>query len=138
MRGHGAIRDESIYVENPDLPQVLRTTFRVVIVGHRTHGQCFQFLPPRPPRLHFSVFTLEDREVGAFLDAGLDYLCTLLGAREAPVDELVAANARLAASLCPDRPQLTREVGRELAQLLRVDYPRFTAILRRLAPTGSR
>jgi hypothetical protein len=82
------------------------------------------------------VFTLEQSEICAFLDVGLDYLRTLLDARDVPVNELVAANVRLAANLCPNRPQLTREVGRELAQLLRMDYPRFAAILRRLAPSS--
>ena len=57
MRGHGDVRDERIYQENPDLPLVLRTTFRALVVGFAESDKIFQFLPARPPRLHYSVFT---------------------------------------------------------------------------------
>src|SRR5205814_8758044 len=52
MRGHGDIRDERIYLENPDLPLVLRTTFRALVVGFAESDKLYQFLPARPPRLH--------------------------------------------------------------------------------------
>jgi len=55
MRGHGDVRDERIYQENPDLPLVLRTTFRALVVGFAEGVRLYQFLPPRPPRLHYSV-----------------------------------------------------------------------------------
>src|SRR4030081_1047331 len=61
MRGHGDVRDERIYEENPDLPLVLRTTFRALVVGFGESEKLFQFLPPRPPRLHYSVFTCDRR-----------------------------------------------------------------------------
>src|SRR5689334_22698517 len=61
MRGHGDVRDERIYEENPDLPLVLRTPFRVLVVGFSDANDLQQFLPPRPARLPYSVFTCPPR-----------------------------------------------------------------------------
>lgn len=136
MRGHGDVRDGRIYEENPDLPLVLRTTFRALVVGFAEHGQLHQFLPPRPPRLHYSVFLCPPRTVVRLTREKLDYLQALLNAAEVPVDELLAANLRYVASCCGDGTAFLEHAGRELAQLLRADYTRLTSILRRcLTPT---
>jgi hypothetical protein len=136
MRGHGDVRDERIYEENPDLPLVLRTTFRALVVGFAEHAMVHQFLPPRPPRLHYSVFTCPPQRVGSFTGHGLDYLQALLAAADVPVDELLAANLRYTANNLPaESDAFLQQAGRELAQLLRADYARLTGILRRcLAP----
>src|SRR4030081_1492015 len=73
MRGHGDVRDERIYQENPDLPLVLRTTFRGLVVGFAEGRRLPQFLPPRPPRLHYSVFTCTPQIVQDFSSTSLDY-----------------------------------------------------------------
>lgn len=136
MRGHGDVRDGRIYEENPDLPLVLRTTFRALVVGFAEHGQLHQFLPPRPPRLHYSVGLCPPRTVVRLTREKLDYLQALLNAAEVPVDELLAANLRYVASCCGDGTAFLEHAGRELAQLLRADYTRLTSILRRcLTPT---
>jgi hypothetical protein len=136
MRGHGDVRDERIYQENPDLPLVLRTTFRALVVGYAESDRLYQFLPARPPRLHYSVFTCDRRTIREFTRSGLDYLQALLSATDVPVDELLAANLRHAAAQHTDGGEFLHQAGRELAQLLRADYARLTGILRRcLAPT---
>jgi hypothetical protein len=132
-RGHDDVRDGLIYEENPDLPHVLRTTFRILVLGFvEPEGGVRQFLPPRPPRLHYSVNVSSAAEVRAFTDAGLDYLGTLLRADDTPTDELIAANVRLTATLRQEPDQFPRRAGRELAQLLRGDYARFSGILKRM------
>ncbi len=131
MRGHGDVRDERIYQENPDLPLVLRTTFRALVVGFAEGDRLHQFLPPRPPRLHYSVFTSAPQTVTTFVTNGLDYLVALLNATDVPVDELLAANLRYTAACYRDGGEFLNLAGRELAQLLRADYARLTAILRR-------
>jgi hypothetical protein len=130
MRGHGDVRDERIYEENPDLPLVLRTTFRALVVGFGEGTRLYQFLPPRPPRLHYSVFCCAPETIRE-LAVSLDYLQALLNAAEVPVDELLAANLRYTAGHFRDSAEFLNLAGRELAQLLRADYPRLTAILRR-------
>jgi hypothetical protein len=136
MRGHGDVRDGRIYQENPDLPLVLRTTFRALVVGFGEGSRVYQFLPPRPPRLHYSVLTSPPRTIRAFTETSLDYLQALLNASEVAVDELLAANLRYAAAhVSGDGSEFLQQAGRELAQLLRADYARLTSILRRcLAP----
>jgi hypothetical protein len=135
MRGHGDVRDERIYEENPDLPHVLRTTFRALVIGFDDGGRIHQFLPPRPARLHYSVFTSSSDRVRAFAATGLDYLQALLVGSDVPVDELLAANLRYIAAQQRDSGDFLTLAGRELAQLLRADYARLTSILRRcLAP----
>jgi hypothetical protein len=136
MRGHGDVRDERIYEENPDLPHVLRTTFRAVVIGFDDGLRIHQYLPPHPARLHYSVFTSSGETVRALTRSGLDYLQALLVATDVPVDELLAANLRYGSALQRDSGDFLTVAGRELAQLLRTDYGRLTAILRRcLAPT---
>jgi hypothetical protein len=131
MRGHGDVRDERIYQENPDLGLVLRTTFRALVVGFAEGEHLYQFLPPRPPRLHYSVFICPPETVKVFVSSGLDYLVALLNATDVPVDELLAANLRYTAACDRDGSDFLNLAGRELAQLLRADYARLTAILRR-------
>jgi hypothetical protein len=136
MRGHGDVRDERIYQENPDLPLVLRTTFRGLVVGFGEGAQLYQFLPPRPARLHYSVFTCQP-DVVRNLASSLDYLQALLNAVDVPVDELLAANLRYTAAHVRDGGAFLNLAGRELAQLLRADYSRLTSILRRcVSPIG--
>ncbi len=134
LRGHGEVRDGQIYAENPDLEHVLRTTFRALIVGFSRGGTYCQYLPDHPPRLHYSVHPVPSAEVRQFTDLGLDYLGTLLNALDLPVDELIAANVRFTAA-ARGEPGFANRAGRELAQLLRADYPRLTTILRRMVPT---
>lgn len=136
MRGHGDVRDERIYEENPDLPLVLRTTFRALVVGFGESGRLNQFLPPRPARLHYSVFTCPPLLVRKFTQDNLDYLQSLLTAPEVPVDELLAANLRYTATITRGGNAFLERAGRELAQLLRADYSRLTAILRRCLTPG--
>ena len=133
MRGHGEVRDDLIYRENPDLPLVLRTTFRCAVVGFQAGGVVYQLLPPSPPRLHYSVCAASAEEVRRFTDGqnGLDYLRTLLSTPEVAADEMVAANIRLTGQLRAEPDAFIHLAGRELADLLRADYSRLSAILRR-------
>src|SRR5882762_5376212 len=110
-------------------------TCALPIFGFVEGDTLHQFLPPRPPRLHYSVFTCAPVTVKAFAGGGFDYLVALLNATDVPVDELLAANLRNTSACYRDRGEFLNLAGRELAQLLRADYARLTAILRRcLAP----
>ncbi|GAC1615180.1 MAG: hypothetical protein NVS4B3_29090 [Gemmatimonadaceae bacterium] len=134
MRGHGDVRDERIYLENPDLPLVLRTTFRAVVVGFakdNNRNTILQFLPPRPPRLHYSVFTCAPPTVRTFTQAGFDFLQAILNAPEVPTDELVSATLRALAAHHTQPDEFLHAAGKELAHALRTDYARLTSILRR-------
>ncbi len=134
-RGYGEVVDAAIYHENPDLEHLLRTEFRALLVGFRAEGALRQHLPPLPPPLHYSVYACSPLEIVAFTER-LDYLRTLLAQPAAVADELVAASARLAGTArgADGCERFLLRVGRELAALLRDDYDRLTAVLRRLRP----
>jgi hypothetical protein len=138
-RGYGDVVDAAIYHENPDLEHVLRTEFRALLVGFQADGTLRQHLPPVPPPLHYSVYVCGQDEIVWFTER-LDYLRPLLAQPAAVADELVAASARLAgAARAPDAcDSFLLRVGRELAVLLRDDYDRLTAVLRRLRPEEAR
>ena len=131
LRGHDGMRDRAIFEQNPDLEHLLRTEFSALIVGFAEHGALRTYLPPGPPPLHWSVVECDPAEITA-LTTRLDYLRTILSSPEAPVDALLAANIRLAGAAHLDESVFRARAGRELATLLKHDYPRLSAVLRAL------
>ena len=132
IRGRDGLRDAEIYRTNPDLEQVLRTEFAALVVGFEEEGRWRAYLPPSPPPLHWSVYECSEVETARLTD-GLDYFRTVLAAPDVPADALLAANVRLARRARPEGSAFAVRAGRELATLLKHDYPRLTAILRTLS-----
>lgn len=125
--------------EQPQIFAMLKTEFRVNIVGFftpeadsngngATSGQCYQYLPPRPPQIHQGVYHCEGSEIIRFTEQ-LDFLRTLLDVKTVPVDSLVAAVLREIYRLRQaDRDWLV-QAGRKLSTLLKDDYDRLRYIL---------
>jgi hypothetical protein len=132
MRGRDGLRDGEIYRTNPDLEQVLRTEFAALIVGFEEDARWRAYLPPSPPPLHWSVYECSEIETARLTD-GFDYFRSVLAAPDVPADALLAANVRLSRRARTDDPTFAVRAGRELATLLKHDYPRLTAILRTLS-----
>jgi hypothetical protein len=126
--------DDEIYQEHPDLAEVLQTEFSAITVGFTQGGRIFQYLSPQPPPVHYSVYECPDDELARFSEHS-DFFRTLLFAYQIPSDELLAATIRLAARarVGGERDYLVL-AGREVASLLKDDYDRLTAILRRIRP----
>lgn len=125
--------DAEIYHEHPDLAEVLQTEFSALTVGFCESGQIYQYLPPHPPPVHYSVYECDLDELVRF-SAGCDFFRSVLFASHVPSDELLAAAIRAAARAHgADRSYLVR-AGREAASLLKDDYDRLTALLRRIRP----
>ncbi len=126
--------DAEIYDEHPDLAEVLQTEFSAITVGFAEAGRVYQFLPPEPPPVHYSVYACLPDEVRAFTESS-DFFRTVLFAPQLPADELLAAAVRAAARARPapdaERAYLVA-AGRAVASLLKDDYDRLTAILRRM------
>ena len=131
LRGRDGVRDAAIYDQNPDLEHVLLTEFTALAVSHEDGGALQPYLPPQPPPLHWSVYECSGEEVAMLTDR-LDYFQPVLAASQAPADALLAANIRLVRSARSDEPAFAIRAGRELANLLKKDYARLSAILRRL------
>ncbi len=123
--------------EQPQIFAMLKTEFSAVIVGFQTSrdingrvqlDDIYQYLPPRPPQVHQSVYRCTPNEVLAFTEK-LDFLRTLLQVQGAPNDSLLAAAIREVYRLRKaDRSWLV-QAGRSLTVLLRDDYDRLRIIL---------
>jgi len=106
----------------------------VLVVGHARHGKMYQYLPAQPPISLDEIVTCSDAEVAQFT-ADFTYFRTVLNAKDAPADELLAASLRLAAEArgAQGRDFLVR-AGRELSRQLAFDAVRLEGLLRRIKP----
>lgn len=126
---------EELRQQQPQIFAMLKTEFRVAIMGFQAPnlareptGPVFQYLPPRPPQVHQAVYRCSPAAVLAFTEQ-IDFLRTLLGLTQAPVDSLVAAVVRQGYQLRNlDRAWLV-QAGRTLSTLLKDDYDRLRQIL---------
>ena len=128
---------EELAQEYPQIPELLRTTFRAqVLACAEGDGTIRQTLPPHPPDIHDFVHACAAEAVQQ-LGAPYDYMRTLVQSPDpaVPVDDL------LVAVLCQVRQahggdhggeeELVR-AGRALSRLLDDDHERLQSILRRV------
>ncbi len=106
----------------------------VLVVGHAADGKLYQYLPPQPPITLDEIMTCNDEEIIRFT-SDFTFFRTVLDAREARPDELLAAALRVAAAArgSQGRDFLVR-AGRELSRLLAFDAVRLEGLLRRIKP----
>ncbi|MBT9315273.1 HAS-barrel domain-containing protein [Leptothoe spongobia] len=131
---------EDLRQQQPQIFAMLKTEFRVAIVGFQTsdnrgelNERCYQHLPPRPPQVHQAVYRCEPDEVIGFTDE-LDFLRTLLQVGAVPSESLVAAAIREVYQLRQfDRDWLVL-AGRTVGTLLKDDYDRLRMILNQIHP----
>lgn len=132
-RGRDDEDEDDIYRRHPELPQLLRTELRALVIGYREDGLIHHYLPPRPPHLHGFVYQCPPAETAAFTDR-LDFLPTLIAASPpVPADELIGAFLRQAGTARgPACRQFLVSAGKELARALTTDPQRLGAILTRM------
>ena len=106
----------------------------VLVAGHARNGKMYQYLPAQPPIALDEIVTCERAEVIHFTE-DFTYFRTVLNAKDAPADELLAASLRLAAEArgAQGRDFLVK-AGRELSRLLAFDAVRLEGLLRRIKP----
>ena len=131
---------EDLREQQPQIFAMLKTEFRVAIVGFRApnlagspEGPIFQHLPPRPPQVHQAVYRCDPEAVITFTEQ-LDFLKTLLDMGNAPVDSLVAAVLRYCYQLRKLDRQWLVKAGRNLSVFLKDDYDRLRMILGQIHP----
>jgi hypothetical protein len=126
--------DAEIYREHPDLAEVLQTEFSAITVGYTEGWQIYQYLPPHPPPVHYSVYECDTEELMRFSNSS-DFFRSVLFASQVPGDELLAATLRqIARARGDDGLFYLVQAGREIASLLKDDYDRLSALLRRIRP----
>ncbi|MEM6783039.1 MAG: hypothetical protein AAF624_04815 [Bacteroidota bacterium] len=130
--------------EMPQLQELIRTTFRALILGYREpprpgqhEGRLHQTLPPRPADLHDMVYPCNDATVCA-LGEPFDFLRSLARHPDpaVPADDLIVAVLRhlhRAYGQGTEAIAALRSAGRTLSRLLGDDHERLESILRRVA-----
>ncbi|MCL4509181.1 MAG: hypothetical protein M1296_06625 [Chloroflexi bacterium] len=127
-----SIVDEEIYVQWPELRDVLRTVFTARVIGHiDARGAVRHWLPPFPASLHFSVFVCTTEEIQWFTRRH-DYLAGLIR-DPSGTEELTAAAIRTAVAAHSDQPDYLLQAARSVARMLASDYIRLHLILQSIA-----
>lgn len=132
LRGEPAQDRAAVLANNPQIPQLLQTTFEVVVAGHGQPGRIRQELPAAPAPIFARVRECTAAEASAFA-ASSDFLRLLLAGGAASDEMTAACLRRLAAAHADGRAFLVR-AGKALAGLLAAEPERLVALLGRIRP----
>lgn len=107
----------------------------VINIGYMADRRMIHSLPPRPPMSLCEVDLCNQDEVYQFTQR-MDFFRLVLGAKEVPSDELMAAALRYASWAYPEneRYQFLVRCGRTLAGLLSHDLKRLAHLLELIKP----
>lgn len=131
-RGKNETDEAEIYRQNPQLSKLLRTEFNVIVVGYREKDNIYQYLPPRPARVHSFVYLCNNDELREFTSS-LNFLSMLINTGMPGIaDELIAACIRSSAQAYDDKHNFLVTAGKQLVVLLNGELHRLDAILRRI------
>ena len=132
-RGKDELNEEEIYRSSPQLLKLLKSEFNVLVIGYKQGDRVFQYLPPKPARIHGFVHLCSPDEVKQF-SRSFDFLNILLKSRlDIPVEELVGATLRQMSQVYgAEKHAFLVSAGKELATLLSADYGQLKAILKGL------
>jgi hypothetical protein len=131
-RGKDEVSEEAVYQSSPQLMKLLRSEFKVLVVGHRLDGKIYQYLPSKPPHIHAFVHTCEADEIKQFSQS-FNFLSILTCTRtEISIEELVAATLREMSRVQTDPHAFLVAGGKALTAILSGEYHRLKAILARL------
>ena len=131
-RGKDEASEEEVYRSSPQLTKLLRSEFNALVVGHREGDKLYQYLPPKPARIHGFVYLCSPDEVKEFSQS-FDFLNMLVNTHlPVAMEELVAASLRQMSEVYEDGRAFLVSAGKELAVLLSGDFSRLRAILGRI------
>jgi len=131
-RGKDEATAEAVYQTNPQLMKLLRSEFQALVIGYKNGDKIYQYLPPKPARIHNFVLACSVKEIKEFSQS-LEFLNLLADAKvQIPSEELIAATLRemSGAQINPQAFMVT--AGKKLTGLLSGDYQRLKAVLGRL------
>ncbi len=122
--------------EQPQIFELLRTQFEVLVLGYLEGEAMVHRFPPQPARIHSFVFPCDAAQVRVVTEDP-QFLRSLLEAPGVPTDELLLATLRHALE---QRQGSTRDylgvMGSELSRVLRDDYDRLSSLIRRMTTWG--
>lgn len=128
------LEEDDLRRQQPQIFDLLATEFSALHVGWAHNGRFRAGIPPRPARLHASVFDCSPEEVCAVSDTPELLRALVKTPPDVPADELIVACLRHAYACRNDDYAYLVRAGKQLANLLRDDPDRLTALLARLSP----
>jgi hypothetical protein len=133
-RGKDEVSEAEIYNTNPQILKLLRSEFRVLVIGHKQDTGVYHYLPPKPARIHAFVYPCTPEEVLRFSHS-FDFLSLLVsGGQQVPTEELISAVLRQMSAAHDDPRGFLVAAGKALTSLLNGDYRRLMTILERMSP----
>jgi hypothetical protein len=111
--------------------RIVPVEMSVLAVGYEQDGKVHHLLPPRPPLSLDVIYACDDKEVVRFTSAGrFGYFRHVLGAKEIPIGEVLAAHLWMAGAAHGRGGDAWKEKATaELISLLRDDYPTLMSVL---------
>ncbi len=131
-RGQYSTNSETIYDDNPQLAELLRSEFTALVIGHKQGPHLHYYLPPTPPRIHSFVYQCSSREVREFSESW-DFLYLITDPPiSIPTEELIAACLRYMSQFHDDPRYFLTAAGKQLARILGGELDRLKLILARM------
>src|SRR5512142_737199 len=111
--------------------RIVPVEMSVMAVGYEQDGKIYHLLPPRPPLSLDVIYLCDDKDMARFTSIGrFGYFRHILGAKDAPIGELIAAHLGQATRAHARNGDAWRESAtHELITLLRDDYSTLMAVL---------
>lgn len=111
--------------------RIVPVEMSVLAVGYEQNGRIHHLLPPRPPLSLDMIYLCDDNDLIRFTSAGrFGYFRHILGAKEIPIGEVLAAHVRQAGTAHGASGDAWKEKAtQELISLLRDDYPTLMSVL---------
>ncbi len=133
-RGQPDSADQDVYNRHPELDHVLRSIFRVAVVGYAAAGSIRHALPPYPVPLHFGVHPCARDDIRTFCQRP-EYLAGLLAFNsEVSSDQIVGAHLTWVDQILDDSHVWLESACRILARLMNRDYNRLVILLESVDP----
>ncbi len=119
--------------QQPQIFDLLKTDFSAITIGYIKDGKIYQSVPPHPPQIHDFVYSCTNYQVKE-ITSNLDYIRSLLNSGSNMCEDIIEANLKYAYVARGKNRDFLINAGRELSNLLKDNYDRLSAILRRIKP----
>ena len=118
--------------EQPQIFELLRTHFHILVIGYLDRAEPMLLLPPQPAHIHSFVYICNEKIIAQCTD-GDEFLRGILRATKTPTEDLLVASVRYALAAREYDPDYIIQTSKRISRLLRDDYDRLSSVIERLA-----
>jgi hypothetical protein len=127
---------EQLKAQQPHIFALLKTEVQAATIGFAQGSKMHARLPPHPAQVHDFVYPASKAEIVQVTE-DLDFLRLLSAVSAVPTDELIAAAIGEAARARNNEYGFLIRAGQALSHLIRDDYDRLSALLRKIKPDAT-